>query len=82
MLRHGHVSHIEKMHYFCKNVLLYSQAQIRQTEGIVMMSKEGSTKTLNFMNPRAGILLLGCGQISHIVEMHYFSKNLLFFTQA
>ena len=26
-----------------------------------MMSKEGSTKIVNFMTPRAGILVLGCG---------------------
>ena len=46
------------------------------------MSKEGSTKSVNFMTPRAGILMLGFGQISHIVKMHYFCKNHLLFTQA
>ena len=52
------------MHYFFKNLLLYSQAQIRQTEGIVMMSQEGFNKIVNFMNPRAGILVLGWGHVS------------------
>ena len=61
MLRCGHKSDIVKIHYFLKNLLLYSQAQIIQTEGIVMMSQEGFNKIVNFMNPsaRAGILVLG-----------------------
>ena len=32
--------HIVKMHYFFKNLLLYSCASSRQTEYIVMMSKD------------------------------------------
>ena len=36
-----------------------------------MMTKEGSTQIVNFMTPRAGVLVLGCGHISHIVKMHY-----------
>ena len=55
VLGHGHVSHIVKMHYFFKNLLLYSQAYIRQTKCIVM-TKEGSTKMVTFMTPRAGFL--------------------------
>ena len=35
--------------YFLKNLLLYSQALIRQTKYVVMMTKEGSTKIVNFM---------------------------------
>ena len=42
-----------------------------------MMNKEGSTKIVNFMTPGSGVLVLGCGHISHIVKMHYFFKNLL-----
>ena len=34
------------------------------------------------MTPGAGVLVLGCGRISHIVKMHYFFKNLLFNSQA
>ena len=37
-----------------------------------MMTKEGSTKIVNFMTPGAGILVLGHDHISHIVKMHYF----------
>ena len=42
-----------------------------------MMTNEGSTKIVNFMTPGAGVLVLGRGQISHIVKMHYSFKNLL-----
>ena len=70
-LGRGHISHIVKMHYFFKNLLLYSKAVIRQTKYVVMMTKEGSTKIFNFMTPGAGVLVLGHGHISHIVKMHY-----------
>ena len=40
--------------------------------GIVMMTKEGSTKIVNLMTHGAGILMPGRGHISHIVKMHYF----------
>ena len=45
-----------------------------------MMTKEGSSKIVNFMTPGAGVLVLGCGHISHGVKMHYFFKNLLLFS--
>ena len=82
VLGFGHISHILKMYYFFKNLLLYSQAYIRQTMYIVMMTKEGSTKILTFITPGAGVLALGCGRISHIVKMHYFFKNLLLYSQS
>ena len=40
------------------------------------MTKEGSTKIVNFMSPGAGVLVLWCGHLSRIVKMHYFFKNL------
>ena len=46
------------------------------------MTKEGSTKIVTFMTPRAGVLVLGLGNISHIVKMHFFFKNLLLYSQA
>ena len=61
---HSHISHIVKMNYFFKNLLLYSQALIRQTKYIVMMTKEGSTKIVNFMTPGVGVLMLGRGHMS------------------
>ena len=57
-----------KIHYFFENSL-FSQAKIRQTDGIVILSEERSTKIVNFMTARAGIPVLGHG---HIVEMQYF----------
>ena len=53
------------MQYFFRN-LLYSLVWIRQTKYIVMMIKEGSFKMVNFMIPRAGVLVLRHEQISHI----------------
>ena len=42
-----------------------------------MMTKEGSTKIVNFMTPGGGVLVLGCGHISHTVKMHYYFKSIL-----
>ena len=81
VLRCGHMSYMVKIHHFFKNLSLYSEAQIWQTEGIIMMSKEGSTKFINFMTPRAGILVLGRGLVK-TVKPHYSFMNLLLFTQA
>ena len=82
VLGRGHISHRVKMHYFFKNLLLYSQAQIRQTKYIVVMTKEGSNKIVNFMTPEAGVLMLERGHISHIVKLHCFFNNLLLYSQA
>ena len=69
-----------KLMYFLENLLQYSQAYIRQTKYIIMMTKEGSTKIVTFMTPEAGVLVLGRGHISHIVKLHYFFKNLLLYS--
>ena len=71
-----------KMHYFFENLLLYSGARFRPTKCIVMMTKEVSTKIVNFMTPGAGVLVLGRGHISHILKMHYSFKNILLNSQA
>ena len=34
VLRCGHISYIVRINYFYENLLVYSQAQFRQTEGI------------------------------------------------
>ena len=47
-----------------------------------MMTKEGSTKIVNFITPGTGVLVLGRGHISHIVKMHYSFKNHLLYLQA
>ena len=56
VLGRGHISHTVKMHYFFKNLLLYSQAWNRQSKYTGMMNKEGSTKIEKFMPPGAGVL--------------------------
>ena len=47
-----------------------------------MMIKEEITNIVNFMIPGAGVLLLRCGHISHIVEKHFSYKNILLYFQA
>ena len=56
---------------FLKN-LLYSRVSCRQTEYIVMISMEASSKIVNFVTPWAGVLVLECGHIIHKVKMDYF----------
>ena len=70
--RCGHISYIVKMHFFFKNLLLYSQALIRQTKSIVMFTKEGSTKIGNFMTSRAG------GSCARAWPCKSYSENALF----
>ena len=74
----GYISFIVKMHYFFK--ILFTISRHRSDK--LMMSEEVSTKIENFMTPRAGILVQGCGHISCIVKMNYFFKNLHLFTPS
>mgnify|MGYP003689821901 CR=1 FL=1 len=60
------------MHYFFKNPL-YFQAKIRPTKYIVISTKEGSTKIVNFITPGAGVLLLGRGHICLYSEYALYS---------
>ena len=71
-----------KLMYFLKHLLFYSGAWFRQTKCEVMMTKVGSTKVINFMTLGAGVLVLWRGHISHIVKVHYFFKNLVFYSHA
>ena len=68
--------------YVFKKTILYSGAGFRQTKCIVMMTKEGITKIVNFITPGAGVLVLGLGHVSHKVKMNYVFKSLLLYTQA
>ena len=68
--------------YFLKNLLLYSGAWFKQIKCIVMVTKEGSTKIINFMTPGAGVLVRGHDYISNLVNMNYFFKNSLLYSQA
>ena len=78
----SHISHIVKVYYFLKNLLLYSHAYIRQTKYIVMMTNEGSPKLIDFMTPGTGLIVERRGHICHVVKMHYIFKNLLHYSQA
>ena len=60
------------MHYFFNNCGLYSQAQIIQTKYKVMMSKEGSTKIVNFKTPWAGVLVLNAWPYKSYSENTFF----------
>ena len=55
---------------------------MRQSRYMRIMVKEGSIEIVNFMIPWAGIVVLWCGHISHIVKMHYIFKNLLLYIQS
>ena len=81
VLGRDHISHKVKLHYFFKNLFLYSEPRFIQTKCIEIMTMEGSTKIVNFMTQGAGALVLGCGHISNIVKMPYFLKNLLLYIQ-
>ena len=43
-----------------------------------MMTKEGSTKIVDIMTPRAGVLMLGRGHISHYSEFVVSSTLLIY----
>ena len=55
-VRCAHISRIVKMIHFLKNLPIYTQFQIRQTESIVMMTKKQSSKMVNHMTPGQGFL--------------------------
>ena len=42
VVQFGHISYKVKIHHFFKNLLIYSQAQIRQTVGIYSIDVKGS----------------------------------------
>ena len=45
-----------------------------------MMTKKGSTKTVNLMTPGAGVLMLGRGHISHYSEDVLYSTLSIYST--
>ena len=75
----GHISHIMKIHYSLKNLLLYSQALVRQTKYKVMMTFKGRVyPNCKFHDPRGKD---SCARVWPYI-MHYFFKNLLLYTHA
>ena len=69
-----------KLMFFLKSLLLYSQALIRHSKYVVMMTKEGSTKIVNFMTPGVGVLKLGLGHMSHYSKYVLSSTLSIYFT--
>ena len=61
-----------KFKYFLKNLLLFSGAWFRQTKCVVLITKEGSTKIVNFKTPVAGVLVLGRGHIGYLLKLLIF----------
>ena len=47
--------------YFFIDLFFHLGAWFRQTKCILMMTKEGSTKIVNFMTTGTGVLVLGRG---------------------
>ena len=61
---------VKLMYFLKKSSLLPGIDQTNQH--LVMMTKEGSNKIVNFMTPGAGVLVLVRGHISHIVKILNF----------
>ena len=57
-----------KLMYFFKDLFFHLGAWLRQTKCILMMTKEGSTKFVQFMTTGAGVLVLGRGHLYHLVK--------------
>ena len=75
----GLVSHIVKLHYSFKNLLLSFWERIRQIKCIVMITKEGSTKTVNFLTPSAELDVIGRCHVRYIGE-YAISSTLWIYT--
>ena len=58
-------SYSENALFILKSSSLYFILFILLSKYIVMMTKEGSSKIVNFMTPGAGVLVIGRGHISH-----------------
>ena len=71
-----------KLMYFFKKSPFLLRGMIQTKKCIVMMTKVGSNRIVNFMIPGAGVLALGRGHIFHIVKMHYPFKYFLLYSQA
>ena len=49
VLGRGHISYIVKMHYFLIKVVFFTRRQDKLSMYIVIVTKENSTKIVNFM---------------------------------
>ena len=75
------MSHSENALFLLKCSSLYPGIN-QKNEDIVIMTKEGSTKIVIFMIPRAGIPVPGRGHISRKMKCVIFQKkNLLLYSR-
>ena len=83
VLGRDHISHIVKM---IISIEFFFSTPRHGSDKLVYTARnddqERSNKIVNFMTPRAGVLVLGHVHVSHIVKMHYFFKNLLLYSQT
>ena len=63
VLGRGSIDYIEKMQKLFENLLLCCLVFKELTKYIVMMSKNASSKIVNYMAPGSGVLVLGWGSI-------------------
>ena len=71
-----------KLMYFFKDLFFHLGAWLRQTKCILMMTKEGSTKFVQFMTTGAGVLVLGRGHLYHLVKCLIYLKILFSLLQS
>ena len=82
VLGHSHINHIVKMHYFYKNLLLYSQAQF-QTTYLYSDGDHGRVyQNCKFHDPKGRGSCAKVWPYKSYSEMHYLFKNLLLYYQA
>ena len=76
----GHIFHIVRMYYciICfKFILLLSIDQTNWVQLIDMVTKKGSTKSVNFITQGTKVLVVGHDHLSFIKMLHFFKKSSL-----
>ena len=49
------------------------------SEVYIVMTSEGVFKIVNFKTPGAGVIMLGCCHVNHIVKMQHFFTRLEYY---
>lgn len=63
-------------HKMFKTLLLYTSTDIEQKDSLLRKTTKSSAKIVYFdMSPKIRVLILGRGQIGHIIFMHVFVLN-------
>ena len=64
------------------NFLITFSSLLRQTQYIEMMTREGPTKTVDFVTPGAMFLVPVRGHTSHVLKIHHFFHSLFLYFRA